>query len=141
MKHIALLLATVAALALPGAAFAQRAHGPVHAPAFHRAPALGPRPPVADRRPPGLHRRHHRPHFNNFGWGWPLFMPPPGEANAEIVTREFIDPRIFPPRPPRIDVLKDEPLGFREPPHIIYLGRHKRHRPIIVVRRGVISRE
>ncbi len=72
-----------------------------------------------------------------------MFMAPPGVAPppSEIVTHEFIDPRIYGPRPPSIEILSDKPVVFREPPHIIQIRRAKQHRPIVVVRRGAVSRE
>lgn len=138
MKQIALFLASsVALLTLP--AFAQRAPAPAfRAPAMHRPPASGAQ---VGQHPPGW--RHHRG-LNNFGGGWPVFMAPPGVApapSAEVVTHEFIDPRLYGPRPPSVEILSDKPLVFREPPHIIQLKRGKKRPPIVVVRRGVVSRE
>lgn len=148
MKQIALFLTTSLALAFP--AFAQRAHGPVtgpvaRGPIMNRplAPAHRPGPPLA-QHPPGFDHHHHRPGWVNYGGGWPVFMAPPGvapEPGGEIVTHEFIDPRLYGPRPPSIEILTDKPVVFREPPHIIQLRRGKQRHPVLVVRRGAVSRE
>ena len=135
MKQIALWLAIIAA-SLPGAAFAQHAYGGLRA----SAPVVR-HPAVVGRHSPGFHRHRRRGDPANFDAGWPVFMVPPGAPGGDIVTHEFIDPRAFRPRAPRVDVLSDEPVVFRQPPHIIEIGRHKHRRPILVVRRGVISRE
>jgi hypothetical protein len=143
MKQIALFLATsVAILALP--AFAQRAQGPAfHAPVPHRPIMPGARPQVG-HHPPGFGRRHHHHHRGWNNAGWPVFMAPPGVAPtppSDVVTHEFIDPRLYGPRPPSVEILTDKPVVFREPPHIIQIRRAKQRHPILVVRRGVVSRE
>jgi hypothetical protein len=125
MKQIALLLATVAALATPAAAQPpQRTH------------LLAPHP-------------HGKPHPRGLvpfdAWGWPVAVP----VGRDIVTHDFEDPRTFPPRPflpprrvPRtIEILDEPPTAVRLPPHIIQVRRFKHRPPITVVRRGVISQE
>jgi hypothetical protein len=170
MKQIALLLATAAALVVPGAASAQFAPTPRLAPrppvlaprpSMVRPPVVAPRPPVAapfanrppppylppphgfGQHPPGAfqHGRYRNGPANFNGSNWATFMAPPGEAARDIVNREFVYSPVYPPRLPTMVVLDDRPVVFREPPHIIELGRHKRRRPIDVVRRGEISRE
>jgi hypothetical protein len=155
MKQIALLIATTVTLALSGAAQAQ---APVRAPGFsppaHPAPGMGPGMGHGMRqgmgRPgfghpgSGAHPPHGRRHPGGLGYGgWNWVAP----SVAPIVTHDFEDPLAPPPRPyiarrPRsMTLLADKPVLFREPPHVIYLGRYKLRPPIQVVRRGVITNE
>jgi hypothetical protein len=134
MRQIALYLATIAALALPGAAMAR----PPHAMARPPLPAFA-------QHPQGFHH-HGKPYPHALvpfdSYGWPVVVPVGG--GRDIVTHDFVDPRFYGrPRlmPRSVDVVSDTPVVFREPVHIIELGRHKRRAPITVVRRGVISQE
>ncbi|MCW2317372.1 hypothetical protein M2322_002931 [Rhodoblastus acidophilus] len=145
MRQIALLLATTAALASSGAALAASAQG--------FSPAGGVQRPAAPARPhgPGPHvhgqglahhpGHHHHPRVNGAGIGWPVFMAPPAASGPEFVTHDFIYPGPFRPRPPHVQVLEDKPVVFREPPHIIQLGKTKHRAPIFVVRRGTMTEE
>ncbi|MBB4196643.1 hypothetical protein CCR94_20360 [Rhodoblastus sphagnicola] len=133
MKQFAFLLAISAALALTGAAVAAPA-GPSHRPPFHA-------PGFAHHHPGGPHGHHHRHHGGGNGFGWPLFAPPPMVESREFVTHDFVYPGAFRPRLPRVTVLTDKPVVFRQPPHIIELGHRKHRQPIFVVRRGVMSEE
>lgn len=144
MRQIALLLATTAALASSGAALAASAHGFSPAGAAPR-PAASARPhgPGPHVHGQGLaHHPGHHPHrVGGGGIGWPVFTAPPGASGPEFVTHDFIYPGPFRPRPPHVRVLEDKPVVFREPPHIIELGKPRRRAPIFVVRRGAMTEE
>jgi hypothetical protein len=146
MKQTALLIAAAAtslalagAWAKPGGMGAAHPAMPPHAGAAHHPPGDA----AHGMRGEGRGRRHGPGQFG--GVGLPFAVPFSG---PEIVTHDFVDPRAYagPPYPPRriprsITILEDKPLVFREPPHIVELGPHRRRRPIFVVRRGVISEE
>jgi len=152
MKQIALVIAAMAALSLP--ASAQHAPGPqmqARPPMMHQPPAMRPPPgvrpppgmrnPQATHRPPGWRPRHGWPEGpGGIGAGPSVFMTPSSAPSAEIVTREFIDPREPAPRAP-IAVVRQKPVAYWQPPHIIQVKRFKPRRPIAVVRRGLISLE
>jgi hypothetical protein len=120
---------------LPNLAWAAAPHSQVHAP------------------PPAQYGSAHRPHgFGRHqhalsplgGYGWPVVVLPTDIDRSDLVTHDFVDPRFFVPPPRRfprsIEILSDEPVVFREPPHIIELRRRLKPRPpVTVVRRGVIS--
>jgi hypothetical protein len=137
MRQTTRLLATVAALALPGAAL-------FALPAFAR-------PPSPQIHAQGLHRPPHDHGKSNLrapvpfdGYGLPVVVPATGDPG--LVTHDFVAPGFYPPPPHRfprsIEILSDVPAFIAEPPHIIELRRHRHHRPpITVVRRGLISLE